>query len=201
MRYAIAIMAINAMALSAGAANAPKPGANLLGNASFEERSGERKPGEPWGTGFLDGVSRSPFSHWGYGGFWDGGDYDIKLGAGHSGKLSARLVCRQKGRGGICSEAIRVAPGTKLQFKGWFKAIGAKGGQCSVNFEGEPGDGWARVDLPTKSDYEWTQVSGTVTVPVPKNSSAEAPREIHVFIYTQAYGELWMDDVSLTMVE
>jgi len=199
MRYGIVMMTLGVVALWAGAAE--KSQANLLGNASFEERSGERKAGEPWGVGFLDGTSRSPFSHWGYSGFWDGGDYDIKLGAGHSGKLSARLVCRQKGRGGICSEAIRVAPGTKLQFTGWCKAIGAKGGRCCINFEGEPGDGWASIDLPARGDYDWTRVSGTVTVPAPKNSAGKGPREIYIFIYTRAYGELWIDDVRLSVVE
>lgn len=199
MRYAIGTMLIGAAVWAASAAETPKVGANLLANASFEDRSGQLHPGEPWGMGFLDGTSRSPFAHWGYSGFWDGGDYDIKLGASHSGKLSARLVCRKKGRGGICSEAIRVPPGTKLQFKGWFKAIGAKGGRGSINFEGEPGDGWARIDLPDGSDYDWTEVSGTVTVPVAKRPAGDS-REIHVFIYTRAYGELWIDDVSLTTV-
>jgi hypothetical protein len=55
-------------------------GANLILNSSFEDRSGPAKDGEPWGKGYLDGVARSPFAHWGYSGFWDGGDYDIKLG-------------------------------------------------------------------------------------------------------------------------
>ena len=55
-------------------------GANFILNSSFEDRSGPAKDGEPWGKGYLDGVARSPFAHWGYSGFWDGGDYDIKLG-------------------------------------------------------------------------------------------------------------------------
>lgn len=55
-------------------------GANFILNSSFEDRSGQAKDGEQWGKGYLDGVARSPFAHWGYSGFWDGGDYDIKLG-------------------------------------------------------------------------------------------------------------------------
>ncbi len=170
----------------------------MLQNSSFEERSGPEKPGEPWGKGDLDGISRSPFAHWGYSGFWDNGDYDIKLGGGRTGKLCARLVCREKGRGGICSEALRVPPGTKLQFRGWFKAIGAKGGG-QVNFEGDPGDGWASIDLPARSDYDWREVAGTVTVPRPKNLRGDDVK-IYVFIYTRGYGELWIDDVTLTPV-
>jgi len=67
---------------------APPAGTNLIQNSSFEERSGDPKDGEPWGKGFLDGVARSPFAHWGYSGFWDGGDYDIKLGKGHTCRIT-----------------------------------------------------------------------------------------------------------------
>jgi hypothetical protein len=173
---------------------------NLLQNPSFEERSGAAKEGEPWGKGDLDGVARSPFAHWGYSGFWDNGDYDIKLGPGRTGKTCVRLVCRENGRGGIASEAVRVPAGTKLRFTGWFKAVGAKGGACCVNFEGEPGDGWANIPLPAKSDYPWTEVTGTVTVPKPRKSSGELV-EIYVFVYTRAFGELWIDDLSLMLMK
>jgi len=177
----------------------PAARGNLIENPSFEQRSGSPKEGEPWGKGFLDGVARSPFAHWGYSGFWDGGDYDIKLGKGHSGNSCARLVCRGKGRSGICTGVIRVAPGAKLQFKGWFKAIGAQSGTCRVNFEGEPGDGWASIPLPNQSDYDWTEVTGTVTVPEPKKKTGDKV-EICVFTYMQTYGELWVDDVSLIRI-
>jgi len=179
---------------------------NLVRNPSFEVRSGPRKPypAEPWGYGYLDTLARSPFAHWGYSGFFDGGQYDIKLGEGHSGKLSARLVCRKRGRGGICTGEIRVKPGTKLRFRGFFKAVGATG-QCWVNFEGDPGDGWASIPLPRKADYDWTEVTGEVTVKEPRGKK-NPPDEngniaIHLFIYTKAYGELWIDDVTLTPVE
>jgi hypothetical protein len=174
---------------------------NLVRNPSFEERSGPRKdyPEEPWGYGNLDGVARSPFAHWGYSGFWDGGDYDIKPGKGHAGATCARLVCRRRGRGGIATEAITVPVGARLEFRGWFKGVGARG-RCVVNFEGDPGDGWAQIDIPAEGDYDWTEVTGAVTVPA---SKAKKPPEdgkvkIHVFIYTKAFGELWIDDVSLT---
>jgi hypothetical protein len=176
-------------------------GANLIRNSSFEDRSGPAQDEEPWGKGYLDGVARSPFAHWGYSGFWDGGDYDIKLGAGHTGKLCARLVCREKGRGGIASESVRVAAGTKFQFRGWFKALGASSGTCRVNFEGEPGDGFASISLPAKADYDWTEVADTITVPVPKGKQPGDLIEILVFIYIQTYGELWIDDVRLTPVK
>jgi hypothetical protein len=172
-------------------------GTNLLLNSSFEDRSGTAKDGEPWGQGYLDGVARSPFAHWGYSGFWDGGDYDIKLGQGHTGKLCARLVCREKGRGGIASEAVHAAAGSVLQFKGWFKAVGASGGVSRVNFEGEPGDGFASISLPAKPDYEWTEVTARITVPIPKEKKAGDPVAVLVFIYIQTYGELWIDDVTL----
>ena len=181
-------------------ASAPAAGVNLIRNSSFEDRSRPAKEGETWGRGFLDEVALSPFAHWGYNGFWDNGDYDIKLGKGHTGPLCARLVCREKGRGGIATEAIPATPGTKLQFRGWFKAIGAKAGTCRVNFEGTPGDGWASISLPAMSDYDWTEVTGTVTVPKPSNAPADKPVEILVFIYMQTYGELWIDDVTLTPV-
>ena len=92
---------------------------------------------------------------------------------------------------------------SKLRFRGFFKAIGAKG-ECSVNFEGDPGDGWASIALPRKADYDWTEVTGVVTVK--KLRGRRKPDEngnvgIHVFIYTKAYGELWIDDVTLTPVE
>jgi hypothetical protein len=170
---------------------------NLIRNPSFEERSGSEKEDEPWGRGFLDGLSRSPFAAWGYSGFFDGGDYDIKLGAGHTGKLCARLVCRGKGRGGICTEALRVPAGTKLRFRGFFKGAGASGGSCRVNFEGEPGDGWDSIALPAKADYDWTEVTGTVTVPKPAKMAGDRV-EIYIFIYIQTFGELWMDDITLT---
>jgi hypothetical protein len=184
---------------SRGAESAP--GTNLLRNPSFEERSGPARDGEPWGKGYLDGVARSPFAHWGYSGFWEGGDYDIKLGAGYSGKLCARLVCRQKGRGGIGSAPVRAAAGSKLQFRGFFKAIGGLGGTCRVNFEGEPGDGFASIALPAKPDYDWTEVTGTITVPVPKGKKAGDTVEVLVFIYLQTYGELWIDDLTLMPVQ
>ncbi len=187
-----------ALAFAAVGAASP-PAGNLLSNSSFEQRSGAEQPDEPWGRGALDGVARSPFAHWGYSGFWDGGNYDIKLGPGRTGRLCARLVCREKGRGGISTEALRVAPGTKLQFKGWFKTMGAQGGTCQVNFEGDPGDGWASIPLPAKSDYDWTEVTGTVTVPRPKEMH-NGNVEIYVFIYMRTYGELWIDDVTLTPI-
>ncbi len=173
-------------------------GANLIRNPSFEDRSRPARDGEPWGRGYLDGVARSPFAHWGYSGFWDGGDYDIKLGPGHTGRLCARLVCREKGRGGIGSEAVRAPAGSRLRFKGWFKALGASGGTCRVNFEGEPGDGFASIALPAQPDYNWTEVAGTLTVPVPQGKRAGEMVDVLVFIYIQTYGELWIDDVTLT---
>lgn len=191
--------AVEGRSTAVAAAPASVPAGNLLKNSSFEERSVPGKEGEPWAKGYLDGVARSPFAHWGYSGFWNNGDYDIKLGRGWTGALCARLVCREKGRGGIATEAIRVPAGTTLQFKGWFKAMGAQGGNCQVNFEGDPGDGWASIDLPAESDYDWTEVVGTVTVPKPKNSGGDKV-DIHVFIYIRTYGELGIDDVTLTPV-
>ena len=180
-------------------------GANLIKNPSFEERSGPRKPypAEPWGYGFLDTLARSPFAHWGYSGFFDGGEYDIKLGKGHTGRVAARLVCRRRGRGGICTEEIKVKPGTTLRFSVFVKAKGASG-ECFVNFEGDPGDGWAAIPLPRKPDYDWTEVKGTVRVPKPRGKRHQPDEEgnirILVFIYTKAYGELWIDDVSLVPI-
>jgi len=168
----------------------------------MEARSGPRRfhPVEPWGYGHLDGVARSPFVHWGYSGFWDGGDYDIKLGKGRTGGLCARLVCRKRGRGGICTDEIRVPVGARLRFRGWFKAAGAWG-RCWVNFEGDPGDGWARIALPRQSDYGWTEVTGEGVVPPPRGKrrvGADGRVAIHVFIYTTAFGDLWIDDISLS---
>ena len=203
-----------AAALGAGAGGGPTGGkapatrpagaASLVRNGSFEARSGRRKlyPAEPWGYGHLDGVARSPFAGWGYSGFWEGGDYDIKLGAGRTGKLCARLVCRKRGRGGICTEAVRVKVGTRLRFRGWFKGLGARG-RCWVNFEGDPGDGWAKIPLPDREDFGWTELTGEVTVKPPRGKHKPAPDgtvRIYAFIYTTAYGELWIDDVTLTPV-
>lgn len=190
------------LASCAAALLAQAPAGNLVQNSSFEERSGARKDGEPWGYGFFDGVARSPFAHWGYSGFWDGGDYDVKLGKGHTGAAGARLVCRKRGRAGICTEAIVVPMGAKLEFRGWFKGVGAKG-RAWVNFEGDPGDGWAQIALPEATDYDWTEVTGTVTVPALKKQPKDVPEgkaRICVFVYTTAYGELSIDDVSLTPV-
>lgn len=180
------------------------PGGNLIQNPSFEFRSGPRQdyPVEPWGYGPFDTISRSPWAHWGYSGFFDG-DYDIKLGPGHSGAMCARLVCRQRGRGGICTDAIRIQPGAKLRFRGFFKGIGAKG-TCFINFEGDPGDGWATINLPSTPDYDWTEITGEVTVkePQPKQKvGIDGKISVHVFIYTTAYGELWIDDITLTAAE
>ena len=179
------------------------PAGNLVKNPSFEVRSGPRKPypAEPWGYGHLDTLARSPWAHWGYSGFFSG-DYDVKLGKGHTGKQCARLVCRKRGRAGICTDEIRVTPGTKLRFRGFFKAVGANGA-CYANFEGDPGDGWARINLPTKADYDWTEVTGEVTVKPPRGKRKPGPDgkvRIYLFIYTTAYGELWIDDVTLTVV-
>ncbi|MBL7222664.1 MAG: hypothetical protein ISS72_02310 [Candidatus Brocadiae bacterium] len=190
--------------LSPGASAGETPVGNLIRNPSFETRSGPRKlyPAEPWGYGHLDGLSRSPFAHWGYSGFWDGGEYDIKLGPGRTGKLSVLLVCRARGRGGICTDAIRVKVGTTLRFRGHFKRTHARG-RCWVNFEGDPGDGWALIPIPDPGHGEWTEVRGEVTVKPPRGKREPAPDgtvAIHVFIYTRAYGELWIDDVTLTSV-
>ena len=198
----IALPIVFVSCVTFSAAEKPPEG-NLIGNPSFEERSGPRKPypKEPWGYGHLDTLARSPWAHWGYSGFF-AGDYDIKLGKGHTGKLCARLVCRERGRGGICTDEIRLKPGTKLRFRGSFKTIGAKG-PCYVNFEGDPGDGWARIDLPTETDYDWTELTGEITVKQPRRKdriAAEGTVGIYVFIYTTAYGELWIDDVTLTPV-
>lgn len=201
-RTLVALVAFETVVIMTCGAIRAQPAApactNLILNSSFEDRSSPAKDGESWGKGYLDGVARSPFAHWGYNGFWDGGDYDIKLGKGRIGKLCARLVCREKGRGGIGSEVVRAAAGSKLQFKGWFKAIGASGGTCRVNFEGEPGEGFASISLPAKPDYDWTEVAGTITVPVPKGKRAGDMVDVVVFIYIQTYGELWIDDVILT---
>jgi hypothetical protein len=180
------------------------PDGNLIQNPSFEVRSGPRQdyPAEPWGYGPFDTISRSPWAHWGYSGFFDG-DYDIKLGPGHTGAMCARLVCRQRGRGGLCTDAIRVKPGAKLRFHGFFKGVGAKGA-CFINFEGDPGDGWATINLPSASDYDWTEITGEVTAKEPQPDHKVGPDgkiSIYVFIYTKAYGELWIDDVTLTSTD
>ncbi len=191
----------------AGLAAAPLPAAEgkadsqLIRNPSLEVRSGPRKfyPAEPWGYALLDGVARSPFANWGYSGFWDGGEYDIKLGEGRTGKLCARLVCRRRGRGGICTDEIRVRPGTKLRFRGHFKAVAARG-RCWVNFEGDAGDGWHKIELPRKPDYDWMEVTGELTAAGPRRGrklAEDGKVAVHVFIYTRAYGELWIDDVTL----
>lgn len=203
MKKTSILLSVLVVALCARAETQGEGSANLIKNPSFEERSGPRKPYpvEPWGYGPLDTLARSPWAHWGYSGFF-AGDYDIKLAKGHTGKLAARLVCRERGRGGVCTDAIRVKPGTKLRFRGFFKAIGAKG-PCSVNFEGDPGDGWANITLPDKTDYDWTEVTGEITVkgpPPKKGVGPDGKLRIYIFIYTRAYGELWIDDVSLTPV-
>ncbi len=197
------VLAVGLAASHVFSAGAPAPG-NLISNSSLEKRSGPRRdyPQEPWGYGLLDTLARSPFADWGFSGYFDGGDYDIKLGKGHTGKHSARLVCRKKARAGICTDIIRVKPGTKLRFRGFFRAIDAKG-KCFVNFEGDPGEGWARIDLPKADNYDWTEVTGVVTVKPPRGkrkADADGNVRIVVFIYTKAYGELWIDDVSLTPV-
>ena len=72
-----------------------------------------------------------------------------------------------------------------------------------MNFEGDPGDGWARIDLPEKDDYDWTEVTGEVTVKPPRGQhevAKDGTVEIYIFVYTTAYGELWIDDVTLTPV-
>ena len=201
MRYAFIGTLVLMFASVAWAAGAPA--GNLVKNPSFEVRSGPRKeyPAEPWGYGHLDTLARSPWTHWGYSGFFSG-DYDIKLGKGHTGKMCARLVCRKRGRAGICTDAILVKPGTKLRFRGFFKAKAAAG-ECLVNFEGDPGDGWAKIKLPRKPDYDWTEVTGEVTVKGPRGKrkpDKDGNVRIYVFIYTKAYGELWIDDVTLTPV-
>ncbi len=207
MKLLLYFVLSGSIALAVGSSVLPEKRScrNLIRNPSFEVRSGPRRPypEEPWGYGYFDRVARSPWAHWGYSGFFDGGDYDIKLGKGHSGALCARLVCRRRGRGGICTDEIRVKPGTKLLFRGFFKALGAHGA-CFVNFEGDPGDGWARIQLPRKDTYDWTEVRGTVTVKPPrrgKKPAADGTIRILVFIYTTAYGELWIDDVSLCPYE
>ncbi|HUW57700.1 MAG TPA: hypothetical protein VMZ92_13760 [Planctomycetota bacterium] len=204
MRRSLILLSVFSMAWCAAASGQDASAGNLVKNPSFEDRSGPRKPypAEPWGYGDLDGVARSPFAHWGYSGFWDGGDYDVKLGRGRTGKLCARLVCRKRGRGGVCTDEIRVTPGTRLRFRGFFKGVDAKG-NCAVNFEGDPGDGWAQIPLPDKADYDWTEVTGEVTVKPPsgkRKPGDDGKVRIHVFIYTRAYGELWIDDVTLTVV-
>ena len=120
MKRSLLLMSLLALALCTAAVPQDAPAGNLIRNPSFEERSGPRKPypEEPWGYGPLDTIARSPWAHWGYSGFF-AGDYDIKLGEGHSGKLSARLVCRQRGRGGICTAEIRAKPGQQLRFRGF----------------------------------------------------------------------------------
>jgi hypothetical protein len=205
MKNVLILSVVVVVAAAAAVALAQAPAGNLIANPSFEDRSGPRKdyPAEPWGYGMFDGVARSPFAHWGYSGFWDGGDYDVRLGKGHGGAACARLVCRARGRGGIATAPMTVPVGSKLEFRGWFKGIGAKG-RCFVNFEGDPGDGWARIDLPRDTDYEWKEITGVVTVPALKKQPAGVPEgqaRVAVFIYTQAYGELWIDDVTLTPVK
>ena len=69
-----------------------------------------------------------------------------------------------------------------------------------MNFEGEPGDGFAGISLPLKPDYDWTEVSGTVAIPIPKNKKAGDMVDVLVFIYIQTYGELWIDDLLLTQL-
>ncbi len=203
MRRNVILLSVLLPAVCAFAASKQPTEANLVKNPSFEERSGPRKPypEESWGYGLLDTLARSPWAHWGYSGFF-AGDYDIKLAPGHAGKTAARLVCRERGRGGICTDAIRVTPGTKLRFRGFFKGVGAKG-PCYVNVEGDPGENWARIDLPDETDYDWTEVNGEFTVKDPargRKVGEDGKLRIHLFIYTRAYGELWIDDISLTRV-
>ena len=103
MRYRGAVNPLTAVVLAISAAipiqfalAVALPVGNLLKNSSFEERSDPAKESDPWGKGFLDGTTRSPFAHWGYSGFWDDGDYDIKLGPGRTGKLCAAWCAAKK---------------------------------------------------------------------------------------------------------
>ena len=57
--------------------------------------------------------------------------------------------------------------------------------------------------MPDKADYDWTEVTGEVTVKGPgrrRKVDKDGNVRIYVFVYTKAYGELWIDDITLTPV-
>jgi len=184
------------------AAVAPRAGAeNLIVNGGFE------RPAEtdflakltPADRAFYGGAKASPFEGWRFGGGWEGGQYTADVSdEAHSGKRSCEIRCRKKGRGGIASSPFKLRPGTILKVSFWIKAAGAEAGRVFLNFEGTPGDGWDKLDLPGGT-YDWRQVTKRCVVPV-RHERADG-QTLMIFIYSKAAGSVWIDDVRVEAVD
>ncbi|MDB6171659.1 MAG: hypothetical protein JWL59_970 [Chthoniobacteraceae bacterium] len=172
----------------------------LILNGSFEETKGEAWLPKlaPNVRDWYGGTVEAPFDDWAFGAGWEQGNYSIaRSNQAHEGLCSCQIVCAKKGRGGIASSPLQLAPGTTIEVSCWIKAIGADGGRIFLNFEGAPGDGWGSKDLKTGT-YEWTRFSHRVVIP---NGNLDAPQSIVVFLYTSCEGTIWVDDFSVQPVD
>jgi hypothetical protein len=179
----------------------PASAENLIRNGGFERRDGPDPRAElpPDARAFYAGAGPSPFDGWLFGGGWDGGKYSVHASQqAHGGRHSCEIRCQKKGRGGIASSPFKLRPGTVLKVSFWIKASNAAGGRIFLNFEGTPGDGWDRMDLPAGT-YDWTKVTRRCVVPA-RHERADG-QMLMIFIYSKAAGSIWIDDVSVETVD
>jgi len=197
MRNAWCIVALAA----AGAAAGPAGGDELIANGGFEKTGGAdlaaSLPAET--RAFYGGAKPCPFEGWLFGGGWEGGRYTVHVSdEAHSGRRCCEIRCEKKGRGGIASSPFTLRPGTILKVSFWIKARGAEGGRIFLNYEGTPGDGWDKLDLP-RGTYDWTHVTKRCVVPV-RHERADG-QTLMIFLYSKARGSIWIDDVSVRTVD
>ena len=176
-------------------------GADLIANSSFEGlRRGpflSRLPKET--RALYGGCVDSPSQGWAFGGNWDNGKYTVHVSDdAHTGKRSAEIRCGKKGRGGVASSPFKLMPGTIIKVSFWVKARNADGGRVFLNYEGTPGDGWNRMDIPAGT-YGWTQITHRCVVPA-RRTGADG-QTLVLFFYSKAGGSIWLDDVTAETVD
>ena len=176
-------------------------GENLIRNGSFEElrKTGFADSLPADAKSFYDGTSDSPFENWAFGGGWEGGRYTVHASTeAHTGKQSCEIRCEKQGRGGVAAWPFKLKPGSIVKVTFWVKTKDATGGRLVLNFEGTPGDGWDRMDVPGGT-YDWTAFTRRCVVPV-RQSRADG-QTIALFLYTKVGGTVWIDDVSAEEVD
>jgi hypothetical protein len=194
MKQALAVAFATAVLTAFGHAG------ELSVNGGFEDTTTS-----PWRSGltrdvreFYAGTADAPFNGWAFGGRWERGEYAVSSSEqAHTGVRACQITCVRKGRGGIASSPVTLAPGSTIEVTCWLKARDADGGRVFLNFEGTPGDGWASKDLKTGT-YDWTRFTLRTVVP---ESKTGGPHTLVAFLYTTCEGSLWVDDFSIQLVD
>lgn len=166
-------------------------GGDTLANGDFEGKAekGGRPPGWAYELGAQNGAT-TPESRV---------ELDGKV--KHGGKAALRFSGDPSTRGWlIAKQAIEVRPGGDYRLEAWTKASGIKGNGFGLDnayvglffFDAEGKVVGKQLAWPKQPDSDWTKQELSLT-------AASNARTGYVYVFLSMLGELWVDDLALTI--